>query len=211
MDIYLIAKGRGESDRRVRECLNHYMLKNSNGIPSQASPDTGIPGEMSIQRTAKGKPMLRDHPEIHFSVSHSGNLWACAFSADPVGLDLEKRDPGIGERKVGKTEERYLRIARRFFSAEEFDYVRVNGILGFYQIWVRKEAYGKYTGEGVFPSFEELVTVAEGELLQIIGNIKFEGIDLEQAGYPGYEAVCCLPGESREEVRIHTWNEERQE
>jgi len=211
MDIYLIEKGKGESDGKIRKCLTHYLPQNPNFVFPRISPGPENPGEAVIQRTAKGKPMLRDYPEVHFSVSHSEKLWACAFSRDPVGLDLEKRDSGISKRKTGNTEERYLRIARRFFSTEEFDYVKENGALGFYQIWVRKEAYGKYTGEGLFPSFKELDTVAEGALRQAIGNIKFEGIDLELVGYPGYEAVCCLPSESREEVRIHTWNEERQE
>ena len=40
-----------------------------------------------------GKPSFRDHPEIHFSLSHSGDYVMCAISDSPIGCDIEKDAP----------------------------------------------------------------------------------------------------------------------
>lgn len=86
-----------------------------------------------------GKPFLPDLPNFHFSLSHTESRVVFAFAASPLGVDVERLkayDP---------------RIAARFFTPEENrELARAsNPIHRFYQIWTRKEAFIKTTGEGM--------------------------------------------------------------
>ena len=36
-----------------------------------------------------GRPYLPDLPQLRFSVTHSGDVWMCAFCPGEVGLDLQ--------------------------------------------------------------------------------------------------------------------------
>ena len=89
-----------------------------------------------------GKPFFKNHPEIHFNISHSKSCVICSVSENPVGCDTEK---------IGKAD---LRIAKRFFAEKEKNFV--NSITNteeqnesFYRIWTLKESYIKYTGNGL--------------------------------------------------------------
>lgn len=86
----------------------------------------------------KGKPYFKNL-NLYFSVSHSEFMWICCISEMNCGIDLQ------AVRDV-----EYRKIARRHFTELENKYVDEHGIIGFYDIWVRKEALGKLTGEGVF-------------------------------------------------------------
>src|SRR5437868_14863037 len=57
-----------------------------------------------------GKPVLVDHDDIHFNISHSADLGLFAFAPDrPVGVDVENNRPV----------RRLLDVAQRFMSEEE--------------------------------------------------------------------------------------------
>jgi len=102
--------------------------------------------EAEIRRTDKGKPFFVDIP-VEFSLSHSGVMWMCMFSDRPCGLDLqvveEKRD--------------YTKIVKHRYTPEEQHYVDLWGREGFYDIWVRKEAFGKCMGTGIFSDMPSMV------------------------------------------------------
>ncbi len=91
-----------------------------------------------INRTAKGKPYF-ENSNIHFSISHSGELWVCLFAHFNVGVDIQMI-------KGGRLQE----IAERFFTKEEAETVRQEGRDAFYRIWTSREACGKYEGSGFF-------------------------------------------------------------
>ena len=91
-----------------------------------------------IIRDEKGKPYFQDVP-LEFSLTHSGSLWMCMFSDAPCGLDLQEVKPCDCQK-----------IAKRFFHEDEAQAVRDGGEEAFFRIWVRKEAYCKMTGEGLF-------------------------------------------------------------
>ena len=103
-----------------------------------------------IEKTEKGKPYFRDS-DLFLSISHSGAYWACAFSPREIGLDIQvmKNDPAFG------------RIGDRFFSAKESDYYKENQAEpearreAFYKIWTKREALGKYLGEGFYFDMEK--------------------------------------------------------
>ncbi len=72
--------GQNSTDKLVLGALSEYCREEK--IPLQKSP--------VIHRPLSGKPMFEESG-FHFSVSHSGNLWACLIGITPVGLDIQKK------------------------------------------------------------------------------------------------------------------------
>ena len=95
----------------------------------------------------KGKPFIlaeQNNQQIQFNLSHSGNLALLAVCrTHPVGIDIECID-----RKSD-----YQGIARRFFTDNEqqafFKLPEDQQKDAFYQVWTRKEAHMKVTGQGL--------------------------------------------------------------
>ena len=101
----------------------------------------GISPLPTLARTELGKPWFPALPQIQFSISHSKELILCALSERPVGVDIEdirpRRDP---LPKYALTE------------AEYNSYLALGGDWpAFYTLWTRKEAWCKYTGQGLKP------------------------------------------------------------
>lgn len=102
----------------------------------------GQPLDLKLYYGEKGKPYLRDYP-FYFNLSHSGSYVVCALSRQEVGVDIQQ---------YRRTD--IVRLATRFFSSEEKEALnachdRKELEQLFYQLWTRKEAYGKLTGEGI--------------------------------------------------------------
>lgn len=106
-----------------------------------------------IARTERGKPYFPDQPELHFSISHSGDFWVCAFSACPVGVDIQKHVKKRGESEA-EAASRFLKMAERFFHPEEAAWVSEAPYGRFFRIWTAKESYVKYTGTGIGGDFD---------------------------------------------------------
>ncbi len=92
-----------------------------------------------IARTSLGKPYLSAHPDIHINWSHSGAFVLCALSEKPIGVDIEMIRPR------GKALPRYA------LTPEEYAVFLDSGgdWPSFYTLWTRKEAWCKYTGDGL--------------------------------------------------------------
>ena len=89
-----------------------------------------------------GKPALKYHPEIHFSLSHSGDYAICSFGDRPVGFDIEYVKQGR------------LKVADRFFAKEEQDWLYAAAdeqeqTKRMFRIWTMKESFMKVTGRGM--------------------------------------------------------------
>lgn len=110
-----------------------YLMKGENNksalLKRRALDDYFGGGELSV--TEKGKPVISSHSDFGISISHSGGVLAAVISNCNVGLDVQERKPRDNER------------LKSFFHESERE-------LDFYDTWVRKEAYGKMTGDGVF-------------------------------------------------------------
>jgi 4'-phosphopantetheinyl transferase len=93
-----------------------------------------------------GKPALVDD-ELHFSVSHSGELALFAVSPDSeLGIDVEQVRP-VAQRD---------RIVDRYFTADEWAACRdESGDRRFFRCWTRKEAWLKARGEGLSGPVDE--------------------------------------------------------
>lgn len=85
------------------------------------------------------KPYLLGFPDIHFNISHSGDLLVCAVSTKPVGIDAEK----IGEYSK--------KVIERICSSKELEKVLKSDDrnLEFCRLWTKKEAYLKLLGTGI--------------------------------------------------------------
>ena len=120
----------------IREAARRYALERGLDVHwSQAQ----------IVREEKGKPYFADIP-LEFSLTHSGQLWMCLFSPLPCGIDLQHVKPM-----------EYEKAAKRQYTDQEQHYVRLWGLDGFFDVWVRKEAFCKCTGQGFFSQMPSMV------------------------------------------------------
>lgn len=96
----------------------------------------------NIKIGESGKPYLDGYPEVDFNITHSKGLVACALSIGEgrVGIDAEP----IGRECPP---ERQKALAARFFSEDEQNRLS-SGEMTFTELWTRREAYLKMTGEG---------------------------------------------------------------
>lgn len=90
----------------------------------------------------RGKPYLKDYPDVHFSLSHSGNMAVLAISDSEVGIDVQERR-GYQEK-----------VVKRFYHESEIAVIEAISDPAekancFYKMWTGKEAYIKYTGKGM--------------------------------------------------------------
>ena len=101
----------------------------------------GISPLPEVARTELGKPWFPALPEIQFSISHSKALILCALSDRPVGVDIEDIRP------------RRDHLPQYALTKEEFQtYQALGGDWpAFYGLWTKKEAWCKYTGQGLRP------------------------------------------------------------
>ena len=158
---------------RIKLCAEEY------------ASNFGITGKFdSILRTDKGKPYFEEAPDLHFSISHSGDYWVSAFSLLPIGVDVQKiRACNIAQ------------ISKRFFHIAEYKVLQnIATISGeeachdaFFKIWTAKESYVKLTGTGIGGAFKSFYA-ANQEI--IVGNssaASFKFIPFD----PDYKLCVC--------------------
>ena len=125
---------------------SHRLLRRAAALAAPQLTDC------TLARQAQGKPWFPAAPELHFSISHSGGRWVCAFADAPVGLDLQAHRPC-----------RALALARRFFTPEEAEWLRSRGEAAFFDLWCAKESWLKYTGRGLSALPEAIVLAPDGQ------------------------------------------------
>lgn len=139
------------------------------------------PLEVEYTYGAGGKPAFVGYP-VQFSLSHSHNLCLCAASLGCIGADLQVQRVGLSRsamrRGLGRMTEEYEKIPVE--NLEEREAL-------FYRSWTRQEAYGKYTGQGVFRVLQEGIPED--------GGLRWEEdrISLNEEIY--YLAICRNDGE----------------
>ena len=105
--------------------------------------ENGIEARLdNIKRKENGKPYLEGCPEIDFSITHSKGFVACVLSLGEgrVGIDAEPSETAY-------TKDKQRALAKRFFSESEIEALDC-GEKSFSELWTRREAYLKMTGEG---------------------------------------------------------------
>jgi 4'-phosphopantetheinyl transferase len=196
--IYICKKQKDIDGRTLlREALRDYNTASGLNLTDDEL------AALVIDEGTHGKPRFPQLEGVHFSVSHSGELWACMMCGFEVGLDIE--DP---TRRGGTTRFNCVEIARRFFAADERDYVefgaqderesaesvaqdgresaesvtRTDGAARrFLEIWTKKEAFIKYTGRGLGAGLRNF------SVLSGCSDVGFGKLDI--GGVVG--AYCC--------------------
>ena len=139
---------RHEGGRRL--CLAVYLL-----LMEGLEKEYGILEPPLFSYTPEGKPYLSEHPDIHFSFSHSGTVALCTLSDRPVGADVEvprKIRPSLVSYTMNESEQALINAA-------------ANPTMQFLHFWTRKEALLKFTGEGIRSHLQ--MVLAEAEKYQI--------------------------------------------
>ena len=159
----------GESHRLLAQAATAYCAWIGRPLP-----------DLDLARAEEGKPFLPHAPDLHFSISHSGGIWACAFGDAPLGLDLQQIKP---IRETG--------IARRFFHPEETAYLESHPD-AFFALWTAKESYVKFTGRGLAAEFPHVSVIRGGRFAppppaRVLVHIPFD---------EGY--ALCLCGDTAE-------------
>ncbi len=126
-----------------------------------------------------GKAYISNCENIYFNLSHSGKMIACAISDMEVGVDVEYNDPTID-----------LNIAKNYFYNSEYENIMKSQKPSdeFFNYWVLKESYMKYTGLGFnldLNSFEIIID-DEIRLKDDKNNLKFSLFDVDK-----YKLAVC--------------------
>lgn len=97
-----------------------------------------------------GKPALKYHSEICFSLSHSGDYAICTVGDRPLGNDIERIKEGR------------LKVADRFFAKEELAWLygaegEEEQMRRMFRLWTMKESFLKAIGRGMSLSLQDFV------------------------------------------------------
>lgn len=99
-----------------------------------------------IAVTEQGKPWFPEHPEIHFSLSHTEGAVLVGLADRPIGVDIE-RIRSVSQRTVSQ-------VAGTTSEAE------------FFPNWVRREARTKRSGSGIASMLRSEPPMEPGEHYQ---------------------------------------------
>ena len=135
------------SDMLLRDMLEtHFGLKNP-----------------VFSANSKGKPILLNS-YLHFNISHSKNFVACAIDTKPVGIDIQSYN-----------EMNPLRIMEKICTEEESEFIKTGAdgtetLKRFYMVWSAKEAYLKYTGEGLSGGLQQISVANKKGMKEKLGE-----------------------------------------
>jgi 4'-phosphopantetheinyl transferase len=144
----------------------------------------------------KGKPHLKDFPGIHFNITHSGDMVACAASCLEIGIDIELF------RKVN------FRVAERFFSPPEIgDLLALDEAARmdyFFTLWTIKESFLKAIGSGLTRNLNSFTVVRAKDGFILDGDELSRSYFLKTFQLPGqyHLAVCSKEQAFPDEVQI---------
>ena len=96
-----------------------------------------------------GKPFVKN-AGIFISISHSDNLVICAVSDKNIGVDIEKiRKVNFRTAKRFCTEKEKMYIFGKMPDENSLNNVSDDTLIRLFEIWTKKEAYGKMLGKGI--------------------------------------------------------------
>lgn len=133
----------------------------------------GAPVSVAYRHGTHGKPDFEDGLG-HFNLSHSESLVCGVFAREEIGVDIQRMKPLQD-----------MHLAERYFSKRERSVLAACADRElrdrlFYRIWVRKEAYGKLTGEGI-------AAVVTKDTDELSGQVSWREYELPQ----GYCMAMC--------------------
>lgn len=155
----------------ARQCgpLLWACLPHAHGVPAELAAWAWLGPRLAVDaaaptRSVHGRPLLGGPGHRHdASWSHSGDVLLVALGTDvAVGADIERLRP----------RRRALEVARRFFTADEADWLEARPDtardLAFTRLWCAKEAVLKAHGRGLAFGLHRLAFAEEGGSLRLV-------------------------------------------
>jgi len=130
-----------EASERENALGRALLVRGLNELYGLRLSEDDVSSEISLSGT--GKPYLTFHPDIHFNISNTDGLVACAFASAPVGADAEYPGyfaPVLIKKALSLSEQEFL---DRAGTTPELH------TEWFWRFWTLKEAYVKRSGIGV--------------------------------------------------------------
>ena len=157
----LALRYRQEHDRRLSLAVYLLMME-----ALEKEYDIHTPQEFVFG--PNGKPTLKDHPDIHFNLSHCPHAALCVVGDAPMGCDVEAVPKQLD-----------VDLCRYCCSDNELDDIlrAKQPTIAFTALWTKKEAFLKLTGQGLTKELPSLLNLATNELLDTVKFLTFTASD----------------------------------
>ena len=138
-----------------------------------------------IARLEHGKPFFPGLENLHFNLSHSGDLALCALDGAPVGADIQivkEWRPKLPERVCSPAELAWLGRQSELWPS-------------FTLLWTLKEARAKQNGRGLTTSIRDIRVPLPAD-----GPVRLDGLWFRTWTGPGWAAAVCGQSEPPEAI-----------
>ena len=143
----LVSEERREEALKYKHLFGQFACLKSYVMLREMLESMGLSHPFHFEKNEHGKPFLKNHPEIHFNISHCKNGIAVAVYNQPVGIDIESY------RKVSDSLIRYTMNEEERRIITESD----NPVRTFTEYWTKKEAVFKLRGTGITKGLHDLL------------------------------------------------------
>ena len=126
-------------DPAARFIAAHGFMRSVLALYTQQAAET-----LEFDKGEHGKPFLIHNPHLHFNLSHSQDIAMLAVATQHIGIDVECINRKNDWQKI---------IQRFFTESEQKKILSLDESLqqrAFFEVWTRKEAHMKVTGQGLF-------------------------------------------------------------
>ena len=170
--------GKVRGERKKAETANGRTLLRE-AVMKEYGVDTGT---LTTEYGEYGKPYFKERPDIHFSISHSGEYAAIVLSDSEVGIDIQQvREikPKLVEKLCDEAERRYV-------------YESVDKDKAFITLWALKESYIKAIGRGMSFPMDEINFRLDSSCGEIQGEISNREGSYTVRDMGGYVLAVCF-------------------
>ena len=195
--FHSVSASRQEKICRTRFKKNKILSLASELLLKNALNDIGIKS-YTVAYGERGKPFLKEYPNVHFNLSHSEERVFCALSEKEVGCDVEmvsEIDLAVGLRFFCDYE--YQAIIENESQKDRFD--------AFYRIWTLKESIIKATGLGMALPLNSFCVDIKQNPPAISSEVNGKRYFLKEYDlHDGYKyAVCAEDGNFAKEIIVN--------
>lgn len=136
----------------------------------------GLSSLPEIARHSGGKPFFREREDLHFNLSHSGDLALCALDCSSVGVDVQI----VKEWRTG--------LPKRVCSPTELAWLEGQPELwpSFTSLWTLKEARVKENGQGLTTTIRDISVP-----LPVEEPVWFDNLWFRTYSGPDWKAAVC--------------------
>ena len=171
--------------------LRDYVLSHYYDIP---------PEKLYFQTNTSGKPSLANYDNLHFSISHSGNIVVIVLSEYQIGIDIQK----IRNDKNNNISN----IIKKYYFEEERNIIErsKDKIHMFYKFWVLKESLIKAKGESLGIGLRKYGFIVKNSKIDVIfNNSNFNFGCYQYEDY--FFAITSIASQKKLKVREVTLNQ----